>query len=90
VYFFGPPSMFYTNGSIRFLAPATPGMNVDQPIGSAGDLPPPPAGHRPIFIFLNARAGELAAVVAGYPGGTPNQFIAASNGGPLMTVYAPR
>jgi 4-amino-4-deoxy-L-arabinose transferase-like glycosyltransferase len=88
VYFFGPPAMYYGNASIRFQAPDVAGADVYGPITSAGDLPPPPEGRRPIFVFLNHRAAELAIVQAHFPNGSTQQ-VRASNGGPLVTIYVP-
>lgn len=87
VYFFGAPTMYYGNGTIRFLAPDVPGTDLLAPIGSPGELPELPAGRRPIFVFLNARAGELAVVQQRYPGGSTQQVRSSAGDSILMTIY---
>lgn len=89
VYFFGPPAMFLGNGTIQFEAPNTPGMDVLNPIAAAEQLPPAPAGLRPIFIFMPWRIDELAIVQARYPNGALRQFEASSQDTPLLTIYTP-
>lgn len=89
VYFFGPPRMFIGNGTIRFLASNIPGSDVSQPI-SAADLPAPPPGRRPIFIFLPERSGELAMVQSRYPDGNLRQFDAVSQPATLFLSYEPK
>ncbi|MBK9714716.1 MAG: glycosyltransferase family 39 protein [Kouleothrix sp.] len=90
VYFFGAPQMYYGNASIRFQAPDVPGVDMLQPIATPDELPAAPEGRRPIFVFVNARTGELPIVQSRYPGAAADVFEASSLNGPLMTVYAPR
>lgn len=90
VYFFGPPRMFFSNGTIRFLAPDVPGMDVLEPIIAPDQLPPPPSGRRPIFIFLPERVGELQIVQERYPGGALRRVNAVSEQGPLFFSYEPK
>lgn len=87
IYFFGPPRMFIGNGAIRFLAPESSTSDVLKPIKTVDDLPTPPAGYRPLFIFLPERANELDIIKARYPGGTTRQLTARSEPVLLFITY---
>jgi hypothetical protein len=89
VYFYGPPVMFLANGTIRFEAPGTLGMDV-EPNTRVEQLPPAPAGLRPIFIFMPWRIDDLAPVRARYPTGALRQFEAQSQDTPLLVIYTPQ
>jgi hypothetical protein len=89
VYFFGPPRMFVGNGTIRFMALDTPGIDLVEPLVTPEMLPPPPDGRRPIFIFLPERAGEMAVVERRYPGGTRYQADAQIEKVTLFYSYEP-
>jgi len=88
-YFFGPPRMFYGNGTIRFLASGVPGADVLATIHTADELPPLPAGLRPIFMFLPERADELRAIQERYPAGSLRRVAARSQDGILILIYEP-
>jgi 4-amino-4-deoxy-L-arabinose transferase-like glycosyltransferase len=90
VYFFGPPRMFITNGSVRFIATDVPSIDVLETINSPDMLPPLPPERRPIFIFLPERAGELAIVQGRYPNGTLRQVDAVSEQTTLYLSYEPK
>jgi Dolichyl-phosphate-mannose-protein mannosyltransferase len=90
VYFFGPPRMFVGNGTIRFLAPDVPEVDMVDPLVAPEALPPPPDGRRPIFIFLPERVGELALVESRYPAGTRYQADAQVEDATLFFSYEPK
>jgi len=90
VYFFGPPRIFIGHGTIRFLAPGVPGIDVVDPVASPDELPPTPPGDRPIFIFLPERAGELEVVQRRFPGGTMVQERAWRTDSTLFLSYEPK
>jgi hypothetical protein len=90
VYFFGPPRMFVSNGSIRFMAPNATMVDVIDPLVTPEGLPPPPDGRRLIFIFLPERTGEIEVVAARYPGGTRYQADAQSENATLFYSYEPK
>jgi 4-amino-4-deoxy-L-arabinose transferase-like glycosyltransferase len=90
VYFFGPPRMFVGNGTIRFMALDTPGVDLIDPLVAPEALPPPPDGRRPIFIFLPERAGEIEVVERRYPGGTRYQADAEVERVTLFYSYEPK
>jgi hypothetical protein len=90
VYFFGPPRMFIGNGTIRFMASDTPGIDLIDPLVTPEMLPPQPDGLRPIFIFLPERAGEIAVVERRYPGGTRYQADAQVEQVTLFYSYEPK
>jgi len=90
VYFFGPPRMFFSNGTVRFIATDVPGVDMLETINSPNMLPPPPPDRRPIFIFLPERASELAIVQGRYPTGTLHQADAVSEQTTLYLSYEPK
>jgi 4-amino-4-deoxy-L-arabinose transferase-like glycosyltransferase len=90
VYFFGPPRMFISNGTVRFIATDVPGVDMLETISSPDMLPPPPSGRRPIFIFLPERAAELAIVQGRYPTGSLHQVDAVSEQSTLYLSYEPK
>lgn len=81
--------MFYGNGTIRFLASGIPGADVLATIHTADELPPLPAGLRPIFMFLPERADELRAIQERYPAGSLRRVAARSQNGILILIYEP-
>jgi 4-amino-4-deoxy-L-arabinose transferase-like glycosyltransferase len=90
IYFFGPPRMFVGNGTIRFMAPDAPGVDLNEPLVAPDALPPSPDGRRPIFIFLPERAAEMAVVERGYPDGTRYQADAQVEKATLFYSYEPK
>jgi hypothetical protein len=90
VYFFGPPRIFVGNGTIRFMALDTPGVDLIDPLATPEALPPLPDGRRPIFIFLPERAGEMAVIERRYPGGTRYQANAQVEEVTLFYSYEPK
>jgi hypothetical protein len=90
IYFFGPPRMFIGNGTIRFMAPGTPGIDVIDPLVAPEALPPLPDGRRPIFIFLPERAAELKVVEGRYPRGARYQADAQVEDITLFYSYEPK
>jgi 4-amino-4-deoxy-L-arabinose transferase-like glycosyltransferase len=90
VYFFGPPRMFIGNGTIHFIAPDVPGVDIIEPLVAPEALPPAPDGRRPIFVFLPERASELTVVERRYPGGTRYQADAQVEVATLFYSYEPK
>jgi 4-amino-4-deoxy-L-arabinose transferase-like glycosyltransferase len=89
-YMFGPPRMYLGNGTVRFLAPKAQGLDMIDPIASLDQLPPPPEGARPVFIFMPERLVELEVVMQRYPDGRLEHRPARSEQGDLFTIYEPR
>ncbi len=85
--FFGPPRMYINFGSIAYLAPDVPGMDVSEPLTA----PPPadlvPAGKRPVFLFLPERANELDFVKQTFPDGDTTVIPAPRDGLTLFIAY---
>jgi hypothetical protein len=72
VYFFGAPRIYWTFGTMSFLAPGVRGQDVAEPLTG-----PPEAivADRSIaFLFVPERAGELAWVQQAFPGGEVKEF----------------
>ena len=71
-YFFGAPRIYWGFGTMDFIAPQVPGQDFVEPI----DAPPVrvDASRNAVFIFLPERAGELAFVQQGFPGGQLREF----------------
>jgi hypothetical protein len=70
VYLFAAPATVMSNGSIRFLAHPLEGVDVLEPVAAARELPAPPPGRRPVYVFLPERSGELLVVRRAVPRGT--------------------
>lgn len=87
VYFFGPPRLYYGNGTIRFVAPDIAGVDILDPIADPDMLPALPEGYRPVFLFLPEREAELALVQQLYPGGQVMRFSGISEPAPLFSAY---
>jgi 4-amino-4-deoxy-L-arabinose transferase-like glycosyltransferase len=83
-YFFGAPRIYWSFGTMTFLAPDVPGQDVVEPLAA------PPAfgeeGRQAVYIFLPERSGELDWVQQAYPGGTRRDFYDAT-GTVRFTVY---
>jgi len=83
-YLFGAPRLYWSFGTMEFLAPEVPGFDIVQPL----DAPPHfvDTSRDSVFLFLPERASELAWVVQTFPEGEAYEFYSA--GGELMfTAY---
>ncbi|MDW8145525.1 MAG: glycosyltransferase family 39 protein [Roseiflexaceae bacterium] len=89
VYMFTPPRIFFGNGTIRFIASGIEGMDVHETITDPVQIMPPPAGKRPIFIFLPEREAELAVVQQRFPGGAIERFQGEWEPVVLFIAYLP-
>jgi 4-amino-4-deoxy-L-arabinose transferase-like glycosyltransferase len=83
-YFFGAPRIYWSFGTMAFLAPNVPGQDVVEPLAALPDFVD--QGRSAVFIFLPERSGELAWVQQAYPGGTRREFRDAG-GNVRFTVY---
>jgi 4-amino-4-deoxy-L-arabinose transferase-like glycosyltransferase len=72
VYFFGAPRIYWSFGTMAFLAPQLSGHDVVEPLAAPPDFVD--TGRRAIFIFLPERRDELALVQQAYPHGTLREF----------------
>jgi len=71
VYLFGAPRLYWSFGTMPFLAPAAVGYDVVEPLTAPPTLDPSlPA----VYLFLPERAGELAFVQQTLPGGRVVEF----------------
>ncbi|MFN2291477.1 MAG: hypothetical protein ACK2UC_09840, partial [Anaerolineae bacterium] len=78
VYFFGAPRIYWTFGTMSFLAPGVRGEDVAEPLTG-----PPEAvtvARNTAFVFLPERAGELAWVQQAFPQGEVKEFHDESGG----------
>lgn len=90
VYMFTPPFYFLRHGTIQFVGDKPEGMDVLEPLTSTADFPNPPAGLRPLFIFIPERLGELAIVKQRYPEGKLQEYrIQPGDDRTLMYIYEP-
>jgi 4-amino-4-deoxy-L-arabinose transferase-like glycosyltransferase len=71
-YFFGAPRIYWSFGTMTFLAPNVPGQDVIDPLTAPPDFVD--QSRDALFIFLPERAGELAWVQQVYPDGTLREF----------------
>jgi hypothetical protein len=72
-YFFGAPRIYWSFGTMSFLAPGVSGEDVVEPI--TGDLEQHQLsfvdeGQKAVFLFLPERVDEAVWVQEAYPGGT--------------------
>ncbi|HWQ11757.1 MAG TPA: glycosyltransferase family 39 protein [Roseiflexaceae bacterium] len=89
-YMFGPPRLYLGNGTVRFMAPQAQGVDMPpEPITSPDQLPLPPEGARPVFIFLPERLAELEVVRRRYPEGRLEHRPARGEPGTLFTIFEP-
>jgi hypothetical protein len=70
-YFFGAPRIYWSFGTMNFLAPSVPGEDVVEPLISQPDFVD--EGRKAVFVFLPERAGEAVWVQEAYPDGTLRQ-----------------
>jgi hypothetical protein len=71
-YLFGAPRIYWSFGTMQFLAPRVQGQDVIEPLEAPPDLPG--EGQQAVFLFLPERRQELAWVEEGYPGGEVFEF----------------
>ncbi len=71
-YLFGAPRIYWSFGSMSFLAPDVPGQDVVEPLDAPPDFMDGSRGA--VFLFLPERTGELAWVQQAYPGGHLQEF----------------
>jgi hypothetical protein len=87
IYFFGPGRMFYSFGTISYLAPEVEGVDVMAPLTA----PPPPTfvapDRFPVFVFLPERSAELDLVRRTFPGGRVSEIPSPTRSAPLFIVY---
>ncbi|MFQ6057960.1 MAG: glycosyltransferase family 39 protein [Anaerolineae bacterium] len=72
VYFFGAPRMYFTYGTIRFMAHGVEGIDIRQPLTGQPTFVDP--GREAVFVFLPERRGELEVVRQYYPQGRLWEF----------------
>lgn len=90
VYMFTAPAFYLRHGTIKFVAREPEGTDLVERLTSPLALPDPPAGLRPVFIFIPERLGELAMVEMRYPDGELQEYRDRSDGNrPLMYIYEP-
>jgi 4-amino-4-deoxy-L-arabinose transferase-like glycosyltransferase len=83
-YFFGAPRIYWSFGTMSFLAPGVQGRDVVEPLAGPTDFGSD--DQSTVFIFLPERAGELTWVEQSLPGGRVREFRDAS-GELRFTVY---
>ena len=89
VYLLGAPWVFLDNGSVRFLAPRTVGVDVAKTLTHDDRLPPRAPGRAPLFVILAGRLPELRVIRDAYPMGTIRRFASKVDGQLLFVAYEP-
>jgi energy-converting hydrogenase Eha subunit A len=83
----GPPRLYHDFGSITYLAPNVPGVDLrdklQQPIAAQ------PSAGRLLFVLLPERLNELQWIQATYPTGTRTDFPSPLRPEPLFVVWEP-
>jgi 4-amino-4-deoxy-L-arabinose transferase-like glycosyltransferase len=88
VYFFGAPRIYWSFGTMAFLAPRLSARDVVEPLAAPPDFVD--TGRSAVFIFLPERSGELAWVQQAYPDGTLREFRDAEGGLRFIAYQVPR
>jgi 4-amino-4-deoxy-L-arabinose transferase-like glycosyltransferase len=81
-YFFGAPRIYWSFGTMSFLAPSVAGQDVVEPLTAPPDFVA--AGRSSVFLFLPERMEELGWVQQAFPDGHLREFRDA--GGSLRFV----
>jgi hypothetical protein len=84
VHLFGAPRIYWSFGTMTFLAPGVQGRDVTEPLDGAPETID--ANRSIAFVFLPERAGELSWVQQAFPQGEVKEFRDAT-GGLRFTVY---
>ncbi len=91
VYWFGAPRIYWSFGSMTFLAPQVIGRDVVDPLRAppefANEAAAAAAGREVLFVFLPERVEDLYWVQQAFPDGQVEEFRDAS-GRLRFTVYA--
>lgn len=74
IYFFGPPRMYVTFGSIPYIAPEVEGVDFVEPLDAPLDRNQIPPDKHAVFVFLPERLGELDLVRETFPDGELEQI----------------
>jgi asparagine N-glycosylation enzyme membrane subunit Stt3 len=72
VYLFGAPRIYWSFGTMTFLAPGVQGQDVTEPLAGPPEATDP--SRNIAFIFLPERAGELSWVEQAFPHGDLKEF----------------
>lgn len=90
-YMFTPPHLYLEYATIKFVANDPPGKNILDPLTSLTALQEPPAGLRPVFIFIPERLSELEVVKERYPNGELQEYSRPPNTEQIyLYIYEPR
>jgi hypothetical protein len=90
VYMFTHPYFYLHHGTIEFVGEQPDSMDVNDHLTSGTDLPDPPTGLRPPFIFIPQRLDELVFVKQRYPNGQLQEYrIQPSGDRTIMYIYEP-
>jgi 4-amino-4-deoxy-L-arabinose transferase-like glycosyltransferase len=81
-YLLGAPRLYWSFGTMTFLAPDVPGRDVIEPLTAPPDFVDPSRGA--VFLLLPERASELAWIEQAYPAGKASEFH--DSGGALRFV----
>jgi 4-amino-4-deoxy-L-arabinose transferase-like glycosyltransferase len=81
-YFFGAPRIYWSFGTMTFLAPDVVGQDVVEPLSAPPDFVE--EGQPAVFVFLPERAAELAWVQQAFPDGRLREFR--DSGGQLRFI----
>lgn len=85
--FFGAPRMYIDFGSIAYLAPEVPGLDIHEPLTTTLSAEALPPHLRPTFIFLPERVNELDFVKQTYPSGEIEMIASPQDGSTMLVVY---
>jgi hypothetical protein len=89
-FFLGAPRMYWSFGTMGFLAPDVPAVDVVEPLSAPPDFGMDGSGERGVvFLFLPERAGELAWVQPAYPDGIVRQTYDAAGELRFMAYEVP-
>ena len=88
IHFFGAPAMYWTSPTLKFLVPKAEGGDVLEPLKGPAPQSMVPEGGAAVFVFLEARLGELAQVKKTFPDGITETVTVNHDGRPVtVTLY---
>jgi hypothetical protein len=85
VYFFGPPFMYWSFGTLAYMARGVVGIDV-PPLGE-GESSIPDVRQEARFFFHPERLGELPAIRERFPGGEDKSVYSSADGRLLYVLY---
>jgi hypothetical protein len=88
-FFLGAPRIYWSFGTMSFLAPDVPGLDVLEPLTGPPDFRVEGGDGGVVFLVLPERAEELSWVQQAFPGGEQRQFYDPAGGLRFIAYQVP-